>query len=92
MDESIADLTRRMQEAADSMDFENARRLRDRIALLRGGATQADAATADTSGLARQQPGSMGLGSSRQRPTPPPGWTPPPKPDPMTRGRAKRGR
>jgi hypothetical protein len=34
----------------------------------------------------------MGLGTSRQRPVPPPGWKPPPKPDLMTSGsKAPRG-
>ncbi|MHA6719161.1 UvrB/UvrC motif-containing protein [Sphingomonas sp. RS6] len=92
MDESIATLTARMHEAAEAMEYEEARRLRDRIALLRGGADGDAAAAADTRGLTRQQPGAMGLGTSRARPAPPPGWTPPPKPDPMTAGRNRRGR
>ncbi|TKD53144.1 UvrB/UvrC motif-containing protein [Sphingomonas baiyangensis] len=90
MAESIEDLHRAMEEAAAALDFETARALRDRIALLRGGASANDAAAADTSGLARQQPGGMGLGSSRSRIERPPGWKPPPKPDPMTRGRSRR--
>ncbi|MCY7397351.1 MAG: excinuclease ABC subunit B, partial [Sphingomonas bacterium] len=49
-----------------------------------------EAEAADTDGLIRQQPGAMGLGTSQQRITPPPGWPPPPKPDPMTRGRSRR--
>jgi hypothetical protein len=79
-----------METAARNLDFEEARRLRDRINLMRGGASAAGAAHADTSGLIRQQPGSMGLGTSRQRPVPPPGWTPPPKPDLMTSGRKRK--
>lgn len=81
MDE-LADLQARMEAAAAALDFEEARRLRDRISLLRGGA--------DTAGLTRQQPGAMGLGSSQQRVSPPPGWTPPRKPDPMTQGRSRK--
>lgn len=80
----------RMEAAAAALDFEEARRLRDQLNLLRGGGSAADAAQADTSGLTRQQPGRMGLGTSRQRIDPPPGWRPPPKPDPMTRGRSRR--
>lgn len=76
-----------MDAAASALDFEEARRLRDRINLIRGGASAAEAAQADTTGLARQQPGTMGLGTSRQRPVTPPGWKPPPKPDLMTSGR-----
>lgn len=86
---TIEELHARMQAAAEAMDFEEARRLRDRISLLRAGAS-AEEAEADTSGLTRQQPGSMGLGTSQQRVTPPKGWTPPPRPDPMTKGRSRR--
>jgi len=87
MAETIETLRQKMEAAAEALDFEEARRLRDRIALIRGGATPADAEAADLSGLARQKPGAMGLGTSQQRVDPPAGWKPPPKPDPMTRGR-----
>jgi len=73
-----------MEAAAARLDFEEARRLRDRIALLRGGASEAEA-TVDASGLTRQQPGNMGIGSSVPTPVRPDGWRPPKKPDPMTR-------
>lgn len=86
----LESLQAQMEAAASALDFEAARRLRDRISLLRGGADAEDAAGADTSGLMRQQPGAMGLGSSQQRMTPPAGWTPPPKPDPMTKGRSRK--
>lgn len=87
MSKSIEDLQSEMEAAARALDFEQAGRLRDRINLMRGGADPADAARADTSGLVRQQPGAMGLGTSRQRPVPPPDWKPPPKPDLKTSGR-----
>ncbi|WBO24611.1 UvrB/UvrC motif-containing protein [Sphingomonas abietis] len=87
MTDTIENLQRRMNAAASALDFEEARRLRDRINLMRGGASAAEAAQADTSDLVRQQPGAMGLGTSRQRPVHPPGWKPPPKPDLMTSGR-----
>jgi len=86
----IDHLQRRMEAAAEALDFEEARRLRDQLNLLRGGATPAEAASADTSGLTRQQPGNMGLGTSQARPTPPPGWRRPKKPDPMTRATGRR--
>lgn len=89
---AIAALQREMEEAAAALDFERARQLRDRLNLLRGGATPEEAAAADTAGLDRQQPGRMGLGTSQQRMTPPPGWQRPKKPDPMTRGTGRRGR
>lgn len=88
----IAALRQRMEAAAEALDFDEARRLRDEILLLRGGATVDEAATADTAGLERQRPGNMGLGSSQQRVTPPEGWTRPVKPDPMTKGRNRRGK
>lgn len=93
MDE-LKRLRRAMEQAAANEDFELARQLRDQITLIRGGATPEEAAVADTEGIERQQPGAMGLGTSQQRMTPPKGWRPPKKPDPMTRGmaRPKRGK
>ncbi len=79
-----------MEAAAEALDFEEARRLRDQLALLRGGASTEDAENAETVGLIRQQPGAMGLGTSQQRMTPPPGWKKPVKPDPMTKGRSRK--
>lgn len=90
MSDETGDLRLRMEKAAAAMDFEEARRLRDQIAMIRGGASREEAESADSSGLARQQPGRMGLGTSQQRVTPPEGWTPPPKPDPMTKRRSRR--
>jgi len=90
MDDTIEDLRKRMEAAAQAMNFEEAQRLRDRINLIRGGASSEDAERADTTGLTRQEPGKMGLGTSQQRVTPPPGWKPPRKPDPMTRGHNRR--
>lgn len=92
MADTIETLRREMEAAAAALDFEGARRLRDRITLMRGGATAAEAAEADATGLERQRPGAMGLGTSQQRVDPPPGWTPPVKPDLLTSGRRRRGR
>ncbi len=85
---TLAELQRLMEAAAAAMDFEAASRLRDQISLLRAGGD----ADIDPSGLERQQPGAMGLGTSQQRVTPPKGWTPPRKPDPMTTGRSRRNK
>ena len=89
MTDKIEQLRLRMEAAAAALDFEEARRLRDQLSLARG-ADAGDDVEPDVSGLTRQQPGRMGLGTSQQRMTPPPGWQPPTKPDPMTRGRGKR--
>lgn len=90
MSDPIEDLTQRMIAAAQAEDFETASRLRDQINLIRGGASASEAQAADTAGLRRQAPGAMGLGTSKQRVSPPPGWKPPPKPDPLTRNRSKK--
>ena len=92
MIETIADLQRRMDAAATALDFETARLLRDQISLLRGVGEPIDSATLDPTGLTRQRPGAMGLGTSQQRMTPPEGWVKPVKPDPMTTGRSRRGK
>ena len=92
MTDSIQTLRERMEAAAASLDFEEARRLRDRISLMRGGASAEEAERADLSGVRRQRPGAMGLGTSQQQVKPPPGWKPPPRPDPLTRGRGSRRR
>jgi hypothetical protein len=90
--DTIQTLRERMEAAAQALDFEEATRLRDRISLMRGGATAAEAEQADVSGLMRQRPGAMGLGTSQKRVEPPIGWKPPRKPDPLTRGRGSRRR
>ena len=92
MTETIASLQQRMDEAVQALDFEEAKRCRDMISLMRGGATaaEAEAEAADLSDIARQQPGAMGLGAGQARSTPPSGWQPPSKPDPMTSGKSAR--
>ncbi|MEC3909189.1 UvrB/UvrC motif-containing protein [Sphingobium sp. CR2-8] len=80
-----------MEDAANRGDFETAAALRDRISLLRGASAGTRSADFDPSGLERQTPGAMGLGTSQQRVSPPAGWTRPKKPDPMTTGRSRRG-
>ena len=81
-------LERQMMEAAAAGKFELAAKLRDDLKALH----DANAATADGE-LHRQQPGAMGLGTSRQKVEPPPGWVPPKRPDPMTANCSKpRGR
>jgi hypothetical protein len=79
--ETLAELEADMAAAVAREDYEAAARLRDRIKAL----------SAQT-GFRRQVPGEMGLGTSDQVNRPPPGWKPPPRPDPMTSGRRKSGR
>jgi hypothetical protein len=90
MEENIAELIRQMATAVENLNFEEARRLRDQINLIRGGASAAEASRADTTDLLRQQPGAMGIGTNHPRPERPAGWKVPPKPDLMTSGRRKR--
>lgn len=90
MADTIQNLRHRMEVAAAALDFEEARRLRDMIGLIRGGATVDDAADMDLSGIMRQQPGAMGLGTNQQVVEPPRGWTSLTRPDLMTKGRSKR--
>jgi hypothetical protein len=92
MSDTIETLRERMEAAAAALDFEEAKRLRDVINLMRGGASATDAKAAEATDLQRQRPGAMGFGTSQPRTAPPPGWRPPAKPDPMTRGRNRRGR
>jgi hypothetical protein len=60
---TIEELRGRMEAAAAALDYEEAKRLRDRISLLRSAGPEA-AAEIDTTGLDRQQPGRMGLGTT----------------------------
>lgn len=86
MSKAIEDLRKRMEAAAAAEDFEEARRLRDLLSLSQARPEADVPDDVDLSRLRRQTPGAMGLGSSDPQPKPPPGWTPPAKPDPMTAG------
>lgn len=59
------------------LDFEEARRQRDTIALMCAGAPSQYAKAADPAALMRQQSVKVGLGSRQQRVEPPTGWAPP---------------
>ncbi len=82
----LEDLRIRMEAAAAAGEFEEAARLRDQLSLLRGQSNPTVPEDFDTSRLKRHVPGKMGLGTSEQAMVPPPGWTPPKRPDPMTTG------
>lgn len=79
IERKIAELTRRMREAAIAEDFELAARLRNDIEDLKGPAVR------------QPPPGQMGLGTHVPVAAPPRGWKRPKKPNPMTTN-VKRGR
>jgi hypothetical protein len=94
MTDAIERLRKRMKAAAEALDFEEARRLRDQLSLLQARPDAGAPAAFDTTRLKRQVPGQMGLGTSDPAFLPPEGWTAPKKPDLLTTGRrrAKRRR
>lgn len=70
-------LAAEMHAAAAAGEFERAAKLRDELRAL----------SADPAAIHKPVPGAMGIGTQHPRPERPPGWKPPRKPDPMTRGR-----
>lgn len=72
-DRKIAAFEKQMAEAVGREDYEEAARLRDAIAELRGVVK-----------AGQPPPGSMGLGTNVPVVEPPKGWTRPKKPDLMT--------
>lgn len=86
MSRVLEDLRRRMEAAVEALDFEEASRLRDKMSLLQGRPDIDADQEIDTSRFQRQVLGRMGLGTSDQTMIPPPGWKPPKRPDPMTKG------
>lgn len=88
--ERLTALNRQMQSAADAMDFEEATRLRNEIARLKGEAPMA-AGDEDTVTVGQPPPGAMGLGTQVPVREPPKGWVKPKKPDLMTKNVKPRG-
>jgi hypothetical protein len=89
MTDAIENLRKRMEVAAEALDFEEARRLRDQLSLLQARPEAVVPADFDNLRLKRQVPGQMGLGTSDPAFLPPEGWTPPKKPDLLTTGRRR---
>ena len=84
-------LEAQMQAAAAAMDFEEAARLRNEIARLKGegiGAAEGDETSVT---VGQPPPGAMGLGTHVPVREPPKGWVKPKKPDLMTKNVKPRG-
>lgn len=81
-------LQQQMAAAAAADDFETAARLRDAIAILRGQALP----SAEAPAVRKPPPGQMGLGTNIPVAAPRQGWTPPKKPDPLTKNVKSRKR
>ena len=91
----LSELEEEMAQAVASEDFETASALRDKIDQIRRDLMIMEQPGSDApqaSYLRRQEPGRMGLGTNQSSYTPPKGWVPPQKPDPMTAGHLKGGR
>tara|TARA_R110002020_G_scaffold278358_6_gene493803 strand:+ start:3678 stop:3971 length:294 start_codon:yes stop_codon:yes gene_type:complete len=88
--ERLLALTRRMEEAAAAMDFEQATALRNEIARLKGEAPLAEG-DPDSVTVGQPPPGAMGLGTQVPVRQPPKGWVKPKKPDFMTKNIKPRG-
>ena len=86
INEKLVALSKQMQAAAERMDFEEATRLRNEMARLKGEAPVAPG-DADTVTVSQPPPGAMGLGTQVPVRQPPKGWVKPKKPDFMTKGR-----
>ena len=82
--ERLVALDKQMQAAAEAMDFEEATRLRNEIARIKGEAPVREG-DPDTVTVGQPPPGAMGLGTQVPVRQPPKGWVKPKKPDLMTK-------
>ncbi len=90
----IAALEKQMAAAAAVENFEEALRLRDEVAELKGQAPilEEEPDRADTPLVRQPPPGQMGLGTHIPVAAPPEGWARPKRPDPMTANSKSRKR
>jgi hypothetical protein len=82
-------LEKQMAQAAEAMDFEEAARLRNEIAHLRGEMPEipkVDDGGEFSTTVSQPPPGAMGLGSNVPVRQPPKGWVKPKKPNLMAKG------
>ena len=87
-------LEKQMSRAAEAMDFEEAARLRNEIAHLRGEMPEipkVDDEGGFSTTVSQPPPGAMGLGTNVPVRQPPKGWVKPKKPDFMTKNVKPRG-
>ena len=77
-------LEKQMQAAAKRMDFEEATRLRNEMARIKGEAPVSEG-DPDTVTVSQPPPGAMGLGTQVPVRQPPKGWVKPKKPDLLTK-------
>jgi hypothetical protein len=82
--EKLVELERKMAAAAEAMDFEEAARLRNQIALIKGDGARVADDDVVTVTVSQPPPGAMGLGTQVPVRQPPKGWVKPRKPDPLT--------
>ena len=82
--ERLVVLEKQMQAAAEAMDFEEATRLRNEMARIKGEAP-VQSGDPDTVTVSQPPPGAMGLGTQVPVRQPPKGWVKPKKPDLMTK-------
>jgi hypothetical protein len=90
INEKLVALGRQMEAAADAMDFEEATRLRNEIARIKG-ERPVQEGDPDTVTVGQPPPGAMGLGTQVPVRQPPKGWVKPKKPDLMTKNVKPRG-
>lgn len=84
INEKLVVLEKQMQAAAEAMDFEEATRLRNEMARIKGEAP-VQPGDPDTVTVSQPPPGAMGLGTQVPVRQPPKGWVKPKKPDLMTK-------
>jgi hypothetical protein len=90
INEKLVALGKQMEAAADAMDFEEATRLRNEIARIKG-ERPVQEGDPDTVTVGQPPPGAMGLGTQVPVRQPPKGWVKPKKPDLMTKNVKPRG-
>ena len=90
INEKLVALGKQMEAAAAAMDFEEATRLRNEMARIKGEAPVAPG-DPDTVTVSQPPPGAMGLGTQVPVRQPPKGWVKPKKPDLMTKNVKPRG-